>query len=274
MQFAPCYFGLFETMPAVFRLHAADPGAENAQLLRTSVALNNRAAALFEDQKYLEAHLVLRDTLALLRQWLVARRGLGLRDLPPEYLPLALDPCVALNRAKANASRLRPQPLSLPLPVRVVSDDSFDLPNEPASSLIHETFWFVRIEVNESIEAVDEDSVLASVAYNYGLSFLCLARLSSSPQRGEKLKENAVKIFRVAKRFVSCGSPCSPLPGLLLVGALLARATFQTLVQLGNYHQARQCLQLLKQFEITFEANRLLFQPPGAMSPCHKAAAA
>jgi hypothetical protein len=259
-------------MPATSRRNAADTCVENAQLLRASVALNNKAVALFEDQNCLEAHLVLKDTLSLLRQWLVARRGRGLRDLPPEYLPLALDPCIALNRAKANAPRLRPQPLSLPLPVRVISDDSFDLPNFPASSLVHETFWFVRIEVNESIEAVDEDSVLASVAYNYGVSFLCLARLSRSAQRSEKLKGNAVKIFRVAERFLC--SPCSHLPGLLLVGALLARVVFQTLVQLGNYHQARRSLQLLKQCEVDFEATCLLFQSHGAMSPCHKAAAA
>jgi hypothetical protein len=237
--------------------------------LRSAVALNNSALARFEGQNCLEAHFLLKETLSVLRQGLQSRRDHSIRKRPARE-SLSVDARNVLTRAKDNASRVRLQANSPP--VRVVADDSFDLPRDTASFASSSPLCLIRIEVHDSIDGIDEDSVLAIVAFNYGLSFLCLARLSSSPQRSVKMRESALKIFRIARGFLSA-RPHVHLR-TLLVSALLTRAAFHTMIQVGQADQAKQVLPFLNQCEMQFEACRRVCLANDGKDAFHKAPAA
>jgi hypothetical protein len=236
--------------------------------LRSSIALNNHAVALFEDQKCLEAHFVLKETLSVLRRGLISKRGYDIQGFHSQSSEsLALDSVSVVKSAKDKAAGagatgfLRHDHLS-PVPLQVVPDDSCELPPERVRfvsggiDLTQSPFCLVRIEVHDSIDANDEDSVLATVALNYGVSFLCLARLSSSLQRITKLRESALKIFGISRGLLT-SQPHLHLRTLLL-GAILGRAVFRTLIQLGHVKQAKQILPSLGQCEMQFEACRLI----------------
>lgn len=237
--------------------------------LRSAVALNNSAVSRFEGRGCLEAHFILKETLSVLRQGLQSRRDRSLQNQRSTESS-CVDILHVLKLAKDNASRVRHH-AHLP-PVRVVADDSFELPRDSAGFVSGSPLCLVRIEVHDSIDAVDEDSLLATVAFNYGLSFLCLARLSNSPQRSVRLQESALKIFRIAKGFLSARSDVHLRT--LLVSALLSRAVFHTMIQVGQADQAKEVLPLINQYEMQFEACRRVCLANDSKDAFHKAPAA
>jgi hypothetical protein len=118
------------------------------------------------------------------------------------------DDAVEYRLRRASQWLFQPEPSARHLPLQVLSDDPFTFSSifnhnhmDKSASAIYA--YLLRIDTSDLEDNPNEDRVASIVTYNYGISYLCQAKLSATADNHSKLLENAFKVFRVAHNFLA-----------------------------------------------------------------------